>query len=202
MEDRLAIYRRRRERRQEYKDLAAKSCYSVIIVMIALILLRPLIIDQILSRADAYTAVGRLEESRRQCDKALLIDGESSEAWCQLARVYKVEGDRDAACAAYQSAVETDDTNGSAHFELGMMYVQDGRHQLAIPHFEQVRRLGSDRLTGSSAPEASYRRISLGMLVLCYEKVGDPVKTEMTLKEIRLFYPDYENAVSSGIAPR
>ena len=31
------------------------------------------------------------------------------------------------------------------------------------------------------------------MLVLCYEKVGDPIKTEMTLKEIRVFYPESGN---------
>ena len=89
MEDRLNLSRQRRQRRQEYKELAAKSCYSLLIVMIALAVLRPLMVDQILSRADAYSALGRLDESKRQCDKALLIDDNSSRAWCLLARIYK-----------------------------------------------------------------------------------------------------------------
>jgi tetratricopeptide (TPR) repeat protein len=193
MEDRLILYRQRRERRQEYKELAAKSCYSVIIVLIALVVLRPLMVDQILGRADAYSAVGRLDESKRQCDKVLLIDDNSSQAWCQLARICKIREDREAAYEAYQKAVQADGANRSANFELGMMYADDGRHQFAIPYFEQVRKLGSDKTMRGHAGPASYHRAALHMLALCYEKAGDPVKTELTLKEIRVFYPDSGN---------
>lgn len=189
MEDRLIVYRRRRQRRQEYKELAARSCYSVIIVVAALVVLRPLMVDQILSRAQAYSAVGRTDECRRQCDKALLIDDRSSEAWRQLAHVYKTSGDREAAYEAYKKAVEADAGNESANFELGMMYADDGRYQIAIPYFEQVRKLGSDGSGRGQAVPRSYHRASLYMLVLCYRKVEDPVKTELMLKEIRVFYP-------------
>jgi hypothetical protein len=78
MEDRLRHYQERRRRRQEYKELAAKNCCSVIVVVIALVALRPLMVDQILGRAEAYSAVGRLDESQRECDKALLIDPPTS----------------------------------------------------------------------------------------------------------------------------
>jgi tetratricopeptide (TPR) repeat protein len=189
MEDRLILSRQHRERRQEYKDLAAQSCYSVIVVILALVALRPLMVDQILSRAEAYSALGRLEESQRQCDKALLIDEDSSQAWCQTARIFKIRGNRAAACEAYQKAVQADSTNRSANFELGMMYADDGRHSLAIPYFEQVRTLGSDKVAHGPAGSASYHRASLHMLALCYEKVGDPAKTELILKETRVFYP-------------
>jgi len=193
MEDRLILSRQRRQRRQEYKDLAARSCGSVLAVMVVLVVLRPLMVDQILSRADAYAAVGRLDECKRQCDKALLMDDDNSRAWCLLARIYKYRGDREMACAAYEKAVQADSANGPAHFELGIMYMDDGRHQLAIPHFEQVRRLGPDKAKGIASGRNSHHQASLYMLVLCYEKVGDPIKTELTLKEIRVFYPESGN---------
>ena len=68
----------------------------------------------------------------------------------------------------------------------------DGTH-LAIPHFEQVRRLGPDSVNDGPSGRNSYHQAALQMLVLCYEKVGDPIKTELTLKEMRVFYPDCES---------
>jgi tetratricopeptide (TPR) repeat protein len=193
MEDRLILSQQRRQRRQEYKDLAAKSCYSVLIVTIALIVLRPVMVSQMLSRADAYAAIGRLEESKRQCDKALLLDEDSSRAWCLLARIYRYRGDHEAALEAYEKAVQADSRNESAQFELGVMYMDNGRHQMAIPHFEQVRNLGPSQPQDTPSGQDSYHRAALNMLVLCYEKIGDPVKTELTLKEIRVFYPACSN---------
>ncbi len=190
LEDRLILHRQQRQRQQQYKDLAAKSCYSVLIIIIALVALRPLMVDLILSRADAYSAVGQLDESQRQCDKALLIDDNSSQAWCQLARIRKLKGDREGAYEAYGNAVQAGATNRSANFELGMMYADDGRHQSAIPYFEQVRSLGSDTLIRGRLGPTSYHRAALHMLEQCYKKVGDQVKTEMVLREIRVCYPD------------
>lgn len=161
--------------------------------MVALVVLRPLIVDQILSRADAYSAVGKLDECQRQCDKALLIDEDSSRAWCLLARINRLQGNREIAYGDYEKAVQADSTNTSAQFELGMMYMDEGRHELAIPHFEQVRQCGPEKPADGLPGRNSYHRASLYMLVLCYEKIGDPIKTELTLKEIRVFYPDCEN---------
>ncbi|MEN6423770.1 MAG: hypothetical protein ABFE13_00295 [Phycisphaerales bacterium] len=189
MEDRLLAYRQRRERVQEYKEAAAKGCYSLIIIVVALVLLRPMMVNQILGLASAYSSAGLLDESMRQCDKALLIDGDSSGAWSQSARIYKARGDRDMACGAYQKAVEADPANRSANFELAMMYVEDGRHALAIPYFEQVRRLGPERAAAHVASQNSYHRASLEMLIQCYEKENDAAKMEVALKEARIFYP-------------
>ena len=193
MEDRLTLSRQRRERRQEYKDLAAQSCGSVILVIVALVVLRPLMVDQILSRADAYCAAGMLDESQRQCDKALLIDDDNSRAWCQLARVYKIRGDREMAYSTYRKAVEADRTNRSAHYELALMYMDDGKPQRAIPYLERVGELGPDRTEGGIIGQDSYHQAALYMLVLCYEKVGDPIKTEVALKEMRVLYPGCGN---------
>ena len=193
MEDRLTLYRQRRERMQECKELAAKSCYSIIIVIIALVVLRPVMVDQIVTRAHGYSAAGMLEESQRQCDKALLIDENNSAAWCQLARLHKLRRERDLAYAAYEKAVRTDTKNRSARYELAMMYMDDGKHQLAIPYLEQVRELGPDRAKDGAVDQNSYHRAALYMLALCYEKVGDPLKTELSLKQMRVIYPDCGN---------
>jgi len=189
MEDRLLAHRQHRERVQQYKETAAKSCYSLIIIVVALVLLRPVMVDQILSLASAYSSVGLFDQSMRQCDKALLIDGESSGAWCQSARNYKIRGDREMAYGAYQKAVQADPLDRSASFELGMMYVEDDRHQLAIPHFEQVRKLGREKAAAYGPTQNSYHRRSLEMLVLCYEKENDTAMMEVALKEARIFYP-------------
>ncbi len=202
MEDRLIASRQRRERVQEYKDAAAKGCYSLIIIVVALILLRPVMVDQILSLASAYSNAGLLDESVRECDKALLIDGDSSKAWCQSARLHTTRGDREMAYIAYRRAVELDPSNPSAGFELATMYVEDGRYALAIPYLEKVRRLGPDKATIYGTPRTSYHRTSLEMLILCYEKESDAANLELVLKEARLFYPDCKAANRRSDPPK
>ena len=190
MEDRLLAHRERRERVQEYKETAAKSCYSLIIIVVALVLLRPVMVNQILGLASAYSSVGLFDDSMRQCDKALLLDGDSSGAWCQSARCYKARGDRDMACGAYQKAVQADASNRAANLELAVMYVEDGRHELAIPCLEQVRRLGPEKTTAAGSRGTSCHQASLELLILCYEKVNETAKVEVALKEARIFYPN------------
>jgi tetratricopeptide (TPR) repeat protein len=192
MEDRLIAYHQRKERMQEYKEVAARGCYSLIIIVVSLVLLRPVMVNQMLGLAGAYTGAGLLDESMRQCDKALLFDGQSSGAWRQSARIYEIRGDREMAYGAYQEAVEADPLNRAALLELAAMYIEDGRQQLAIPYLEQVRRLGPDRT------RAFYHRTSLELLILCYEKEKDPAKLEMVLKEAKIFYPDYVRPQASA----
>jgi tetratricopeptide (TPR) repeat protein len=198
MKDVRPVSSEKHEFKQECKEFAANASCSVILVVVALILLRPLMVGQILSRADAYSAVGRLDESKRQCDKALLIDSESSLAWHQYARLYNVVGDREAAYQAYQKATEADSTNWQAHYELGMMYVEDGKYEIAIPYFEQARKVGAQKRSGQ-AQARPYHRDALDMLALCYEKVGDAAKLEFTLEEMRIFYPGH-NDVEARLA--
>ena len=197
------IVPRRRTARHDYRDIAAKSSYTVIFVVLALVAIRPLMVNQILGRADAYAAFGLRDDAERQCNKALLLNADNSQAWCQLARLYKGRGDRDMAYGAYQKATEADPLNVPAQFELGMMYAQDDGHQMAIPHFEQVRVIGpDDPATGLPKKGFPYHRASLDMLILCYEKVGDPTKAEFTLKELRVFYPHYVRAEASAPPPQ
>jgi len=194
MEDCQIIRPKRRASKRDYRELATKSSWSVIFVILALVAVRPLMVNHILDRAEAYTAFSLNEEAKRQCNKALLLDSECSRAWCQLARVYKTEGNREMAYDAYQRATATDLTNGPAHFELGLLYVQDGQHQQAIPYFERVRSLGPGKARQNRPNAFAHHKAALDMLALCYEKAGHTQKAEFTLEEIRVFYPTYSGA--------
>jgi len=193
MENGQVICSRRKTRSNGCKELAAKGSYSVIFIVLALIVLRPIMVDHMISRADAYSAYGMHQDSRRQCNKALLLDSDNSEAWCRMARLSRAEGDRDMAYGAYLNATQADATNKPAHFELGMMYAQDHLYKEAIPYFDQVRKLGPDKPQTIHRGGLPYHKSSLDMLALCYEKAGDITKAEFTLEEIRVFYPDYAN---------
>ena len=164
MEEGQIVYSKHREREHAVKELVAKGSYSVIIVVVALIALRPLMVKQLLNRADAYSAFGLYEESKRQCDKALLLDSDNSQVWYNLARVHKTQDNLDLAFGAYLKATETDPGNIPAQFELGMIYVHDGRHQQAIPHFDQVRRHSSGKTHQPAKGSFPYHRSSLEML--------------------------------------
>jgi tetratricopeptide (TPR) repeat protein len=177
-----------------YKEFAAKGSYSVIFLVLAMVVLRPLMVKQMISRADAYSAYGMVEDSKRQCNKALLLDNDNSEAWCRLARIHNAEGQRDMAYAAYLRSTQADATNKPAQFELATMYLHDGLHQEAIPCFDQVRKLGPETPQDLQRGRFQYHKASLEMLASCYEKVGDITKAEFTLEEIRVFYPDDANA--------
>ena len=191
MTDGQVVYAKHRERERAVKELVAKGSYSVIIIVVALIVIRPLMVRQLLSRADAYSAFGLYDESKRQCDKVLLLDGDNSQAWYNLAGIYKTEGNLDLALGAYRRATETDPDNIPAQFELGMMYIEEGRHQQAIPHFDQVRRYCSDKSSPLVQTAFPYHRTSLELLLTCYEKVGDAAKTQFTREEMRVFYPHH-----------
>lgn len=191
-------YRRRRGLSPEQKELAARCSYSVILVVVALFLLRPLMVSQMLSRAEAYAAVGLFDESKRQCNKALLFDSDNSQAWCQLGHVYKAQGDLGLALMAYQRATEADPANKPADYELATLYLRDRCYEQAIPLLEQVRLLGPDHNKRLQQDGFSYHKSALSLLITCYEKVGEPAKAQFAEKEMRLFYPD---SASSGPSP-
>jgi|GEM_PF-461299 len=201
MEDRFIARRRHRERVQQHKEIAAKTCYSLMLIVVGLVLLRPVMVNQILGHASAYADAGLLDESLRQCDKALLIEGDSSGAWHRLARLHKALGDREMAYCAYQRAVQTDPMNRSACLELAVMYIEDDQHQMAVPYLEQVRRLGPDKAAGYGRAPGSCHRGSLELLILCYEKLENAASLELVLKEARIFYPDYDRVERHSARP-
>lgn len=191
MENGQVICSRRKTLPNGFGELAARGSYSVIFIVLTLIVLRPVMVSHMISRADAYSAYGMQQDSKRECNKALLLDSDNSEAWCRLARLYQAEGNRDMAYGAYLNAAQADARNKPAQFELGMMYVHDHLYREAIPCFDQVRKLGPDKPGDVKRGGFPYHKASLDTLAICYEKAGDLTKAEFTLEEIRVFYPDY-----------
>jgi tetratricopeptide (TPR) repeat protein len=172
------------------RELAAKSASSTILVIVLLFLIRPLMVKQILSRADAYSSCGLYEESKRQCSKVLLIDNNNSAAWYLLGCVHKAEKNTDLAYAAYNKATQIDPANVPAQFDLAMMYAQDGLYKQAIPCFEQVRMCKAEEARKDGHEEFSYHRAALNMLLFCYQKTGDSAKAQLTQQELRVYYPN------------
>lgn len=186
-------------RKFDGRELAAKSSSSVILVIVLLFLIRPLMVRQILSRADAYSTCGLYDEAKRQCSKALLIDSTNSIAWYLLGCVHKAQKNVDEAYAAYNKATQTDPMNVPAQFDLGMMYAQDNLYRQAIPCFEQVRACRAEEARKGSHEEFSYHRAALNMLLFCYQKAGDSAKAQLTQEELRVYYPNQSQ--SSAAAP-
>ena len=160
------VYRRKRGLSQEQKELAARGSYSVILIVVALFVIRPLMVSQMLSRAEAYAALGLFDESRRQCNKALLFDTDNSQAWCQLGHIYKAEGDLDTAQAAYEKATEADPSNKPAGYELATLYLRNGRYEEAIVLLDRVRVLGPDDSQRLEHDGFSYHKSALNLLLL------------------------------------
>ncbi len=172
------------------REFAAKTSSSVILIIVLLFLIRPLMVKQILSRADAYSTCGLYDESKRQCGKILLIDNNNSMAWYLLGCVYKAQKNADQAFAAFSKATQADATNVPAQFELGMMYARDNLYREATPCFEQVRVCQADEAKKCLRAEFSYHRAALNMLLFCYEKTGDTAKAQLTREELRVYYPE------------
>ncbi len=189
-----------RQHKFDGREFAAKSSCSVILIVVLLFLIRPLMVSQLLSRADAYSTCGLYDESKRQCGKVLLIDGGNSTAWYLLGCVHKARKETDQAYAAFNRATQTDPTNVPAQFELGMMYAQDNLHRQAIPCFEEVRTCTSEEARKGSDGAFSHHRAALNMLVFCYEKTGESAKARMTREELRVYYPDQTQSSAGSAA--
>jgi tetratricopeptide (TPR) repeat protein len=177
-------------RKFDGRELAAKSSCSIILIIVLLFLIRPLMVSQILSRADAYSTCGLYDESKRQCSKVLLMDGSNSTAWYLLGCVHKAQKETDQAYAAFNKATQTDPTNVRAQFELGMMYAQDNLYRQAIPCFEEVRACRGEEVRKDGHGEVPHHRAALNMLLFCYQKIGETAKAQLTQEELRVYYPD------------
>jgi tetratricopeptide (TPR) repeat protein len=178
-----------RRRAFDGRELAAKGSYSVILVVVAIFLIRPLMVRQLLSRADAYTTCGLYDESKRQCSKVLLLDSDNSAAWYLLGSIHKAQKNTDQAYAAFNKATQLNPKNVPAQFNLGMMYAEDNLYRQAIPCFEQVRTCKAEEAKQGAGEEFSYHRAALNMLLFCYQKTGAAAKAQLTKEELRVYYP-------------
>ena len=169
--------------------------FSIIFVLVTLFALKPLIINRLIARAEAYTSYGLYTNAVRECKKAIFFDGDNALAWNTLAGSYKNQGDLDNAVTAYLTAININPADRIAHFRVAMIFALEQNYNRAIPHFEQVRRFGPEPSSILAFDSFSCYRSSLEMLSICYEKTGKSDKLQNVLEELAMTYPDYTKAV-------
>jgi tetratricopeptide (TPR) repeat protein len=179
--------------------LLAKPAYrwsfSVIFVLVALFAIKPLIINRLVARAEAYSSYGLYNNAARESKKAIFLDNDNTRAWNTLGSAFKSQGDVDNAVNTYLNAVNVNPANKIAHFRVAMIFALEKNYNRAIPHFEFIRYLGPESPDMLAADQFSYYRSSLEMLSLCYERTAKPDKMQNVLEEMARTYPDYTTAV-------
>jgi tetratricopeptide (TPR) repeat protein len=168
---------------------------STIFVLVALFALKPLIVNRIVARAEAYASYGLYNNAVRECKKAISLDGDNMLAWNTLGGAYKNQGDIDNAVNTYLNAININSENRVAHFKVGVVFSLEQDYTRAIPHFEYLRSLGPETPDVLARDSISCYRSSLEMLSLCYERIGKPDKQQNVLEELARTYPDYSKAV-------
>jgi tetratricopeptide (TPR) repeat protein len=168
--------------------------FSILFVLAVLFALKPLIVNHLLSRADAYASYGLHNNAARECKKAIFLDHDNELAWNTLGSSYKNQDDLYNAANTYLNAINIDPANRTAHFRVAMIFVLEKSYNLAIPHFEYIRSLGPESSAVFASEGFSCYRASLEMLSLCYERTGKPDKQQGVLEELARTYPDYKKA--------
>jgi tetratricopeptide (TPR) repeat protein len=151
---------------------AYRWSFSFVFVLVALFAIKPLIVNRLIARAEAYSSYGLYNNAARESEKAVLLDNGNTRAWNALGSAYKSQGDIDNAVNTYLNAINANPSNKIAHFRVAMIFAMEQRCNRAIPHFEHIRFLGPESPDTLAADPFSYYRSSLQMLSICYERVG------------------------------
>lgn len=161
---------------------------SIVFVVLALFALKPVIVDRLVSRAEAYSSYNMFNNAERECQKALFLDGDNTHAWNLLGNAYKSRGDMANAVNTYLKAIDINPANKVAHFRIAMIYALDKDYNRAIPHFELIKILGPESPKALACDSFSYYHASLEMLSLCYEKTGRTDKMNDTIGDFARTY--------------
>ncbi len=162
---------------------------SIIFIMVALFSLKPVIIDRLISRAEAYSSNNMFNNVERECQKVIFLDAGNVRAWNLLGGAYKNQGDMRNAIDTYLNAINANPANKVAHFKVAMIFALENDYHRAIPHFELIRILGPELPEAFAFDSFSYYRASLEMLLLCYERTGKPDKIQDIVKDLASTYP-------------
>jgi len=162
---------------------------SILFVLVALFALKPIIVDRLISRAEAYSSNSMFNNAERECQKAIFLDSGNTRAWNLLGGAYRSQGDIPNAVNTYLNAINVNPANKVANFRVAMLFVLEKDYRRAIPHFELIRILGPESPAALACDSFSYYRASLEMLSLCYEKTGKSDKIQDILKDLARTFP-------------
>ena len=101
------------------------------------------LVDHFCNRADLKKQLGMLDEAIDDCNKAITLDMEWSNAYNTRGTIYYRKGDEFQELKDYEKAVEIDN-NGAALTNLGNYYKQKGQFDIAIRYYDQAILLDQD----------------------------------------------------------
>ena len=101
------------------------------------------LVDHFCNRADLKKQLGMLDEAIDDCNKAITLDMEWSNAYNTRGTIYDRKGDEFQELKDYEKAVEIDN-NGAALTNLGNYYKRKGQFDIAIRYYDQAILLDQD----------------------------------------------------------
>jgi tetratricopeptide (TPR) repeat protein len=132
-------------------------------------------------RSLAWAALGltlnhlkRYDEARDALDRSLSLTPDSSEALAALAEAQAGLGEKRTAEANARRALARDPEQATAHLVLGMLHLEEGRHQAAVDELQQ----SVEHSTGPSSAKAHYQ------LSQAYARLGD---AEASRRHVELY---------------
>jgi tetratricopeptide (TPR) repeat protein len=176
-------------RNNGYPRSALRWSLSLFFISISFIVMRPFIVNQLVSRASSYMTCELFNDAIRSYKKAVFIDKRNVTAWDMLGYSYKSDGDLKNAIYAYREAIKADPKDKIANFSLGVILVSEKEYKEAIPYFEQIRALGPQK-RGPVIDIVSYHKSSLKLLMSCYEALKEFNKRDSAQDELRRYYPE------------
>jgi len=180
--------------------VALRWLLSFIFVALSLIIMRPFIAKQLLSRASSYMTCELFNDAIRSYEKAVFIDKNNVMAWNMLGYGYKSNGNLEKSIYAYHQAIKADPKDKSANFSLGVILASEKKYKEAVPYFEQIISSGPDE-EGQVVDIVSYHKSSLRLLANCYEALKEFKKRDEVLEELRKYYPE-DNMMFDEAKPR
>ena len=168
--------------------LVLRWSLSLAFIALSLIVMRPFIVKQLVSRASSYMTCELFNDAIRSYEKAVFINKENVKAWNMLGYAYKSNGNLEKSIYAYHQAIKTDPKDKSANFSLGVILASEKKYKEAVPYFEQIIAFGPDE-NGQAIDIVSYHKSSLRLLANCYEALNEFDKKDRALKELQKYYP-------------
>ncbi|MFH1062891.1 MAG: tetratricopeptide repeat protein [Candidatus Omnitrophota bacterium] len=172
-----------------FSGLIIRWVMSVFIISGLLLVLRPFIIQQMLTRVAAYFNGGSYNNAIRVCKKIVFIDRKNIPALKSLGYAYEQNGEIDEAIATYEKVVSLNPMNKGACFDLGMAYFTKKEFARALPYFEQIRVAGPDKGKTTTGDFLNYHRGALTILLRSYQELGNVVKVKQIEQEEQKYYP-------------
>ncbi len=166
---------------------------SIVIIFLTIFALKPVIVDRLISRAQAYSSNNMFINAERECRKAIYLDQYNTIAWNILGDAYNSQGDIPNAVNTYIDAIKANPANKVAHFRLGKIFALDKFYKKAIIHFELIRILGPESPAALAGDSFSYYQASLEMLLLCYEKLGKTDRMNEIVRELAVLQNRLKN---------